>query len=157
MILEPELIPRPLERRNAHGLPGWKAVSADVVRTAGGQCAICRTACDRLHCHERWAYDEPQALATVTALVAVCGACHEVLHMGRAEQQGRLNTAVEHFARVNQCSISVALRVYARARRTRSGRNRITNWRISVSQELMVKYPALAALTPKVQPLPLFD
>jgi hypothetical protein len=45
--------------------------------------------------------------------------------------------------------------VYAGARQIRSARNQITNWRIAVSPELVVKYAALAALTPAS--LPLFD
>jgi hypothetical protein len=106
-----ELIPKPCwgkNLRNALPRAKWEQLS-DQVRTQYNQrCGICG-ASGKLHCHERWRYDETAFVQRLDGLIALCELCHQAKHMGRTATLARegvldYNRVVEHFCQVNKCS-----------------------------------------------------
>lgn len=55
----------------------------------------------KIEAHEIWDYDETTRVQRLTGLVALCPACHEVKHFGRAQSVGRGESALAHLMKVN--------------------------------------------------------
>ena len=75
----------------------WKIIRKNAVARAGGRCMICGAPSPRLEAHERWEYDEQHAVQRLKDVVAVCPACHAVIHYGRTSLKGDLRAAEDHF------------------------------------------------------------
>ena len=59
----------------------WDHLRHQVYDAAGRRCQACG-ARGRLHCHERWQYDDKAGVARLKGFRALCGACHAVCHPG---------------------------------------------------------------------------
>lgn len=106
MKLNFELVPEECWGGNLRSLlspKDWDTVRRDAYARAGGKCSICG-AKGRLEAHEKWEYDEKNAVQKLVDVVALCRACHEVKHISRTQLMGRGAEAMEHFMRVNGCS-----------------------------------------------------
>lgn len=81
----------------------WDKLRKSVFEKAGNRCEICGGVGKRhpVECHEVWEYDEPGRVQRLVRLIALCPACHEVKHFGRAESQGRGDKALRWLMRVN--------------------------------------------------------
>lgn len=108
-----ELIPRSAWDNNLRSyLTGsqWDKVRKKCYAEANHKCEICggqdpgRLAKGHspVDCHERWAFEDGQV--KLYGLIALCPRCHEVKHIGLAEQRGNLSRAVSHFMKVNGMS-----------------------------------------------------
>jgi len=75
----------------------WRAVRAIVTARVTG-CECCG-AVGSLQAHERWDYAFPYQ--RLIRLVALCGACHDATHYGRASVYGRLAQVQAHLRHVN--------------------------------------------------------
>lgn len=84
----------------------WDAVRKKAYARAGGRCMICGAPSKRLEAHEQWEYDEKNAVQRLKNIIAVCPACHAVIHIGRTQLKGDIRAAEEHFMKVNGCSYS---------------------------------------------------
>ena len=71
---------------------------------AGGKCTVCGVPTTRLEAHEQWHYDDEKCVQSLANIIAVCSACHKVIHIGRTTLMGEERQAEEHFIKVNGCS-----------------------------------------------------
>lgn len=141
--LVPDLIPRTSFFKNLRSLLSvreWDRIRVDVYEKAGHKCETCGCDTRVLHCHEVWDYNENAEIQTLTGLVALCCACHEVKHIGLAQVQGRLEQAMDHMMKVNGIGRMRAKEIVEEAFRTWTRRNRM-KWYLDVS--------ALESLIPK--------
>jgi hypothetical protein len=84
----------------------WDKIRKRAYALAGYRCEIC-TGTGRRHpveCHEAWHYDDEKFVQTLVRMTALCPACHEVKHIGRAHAIGRGREACKHLAHVNEWS-----------------------------------------------------
>ena len=84
----------------------WDFLRADAKARADGRCTICGRKTDKLEAHERWSYDEKNAVQKLEDIVAVCKDCHSVIHIGRTQLVGNEERAEKHYMKVNNCSYS---------------------------------------------------
>lgn len=117
MKLTIELVPRTAWFKNLRSLltaPEWDYVRKKCYRKANYCCEICGGAGPNhpVECHEIWKWDTKSKTQILTGLIALCPSCHEVKHIGFASVRGRYYEAIEHMAKVNDCSWEDA-RTYA--------------------------------------------
>lgn len=81
----------------------WERCKDFVKERSGRRCEICGGVGSRypVDCHEIWAYDDERQVQTLVGLIALCPACHEVKHLGRAMRLGNGDRAIAHLCRVN--------------------------------------------------------
>lgn len=106
----------------------WDKVRKDAYARAGGKCCVCGRKNTRLEAHERWSYDEKKALQKLEDVVALCHACHEVVHISRTQLMGRGMEAMEHFQKVNKCSQMEFHAALQAANEEYLRRNRVEGW-----------------------------
>ena len=106
----------------------WDKVRKDAYARAGGKCCVCGRKNTRLEAHERWSYDEKKALQKLEDVVALCHACHEVVHISRTQLMGRGMEAMEHFQKVNGCSQMEFHAALQAANEEYLRRNRVEGW-----------------------------
>jgi hypothetical protein len=84
----------------------WNRLRRRVHRQAGSRCEICGGVGSGhpVEAHEAWEFDEAERMQRLVRMIALCPACHEVKHFGRAAQRGRAEDARAHLARVNAWS-----------------------------------------------------
>lgn len=85
----------------------WDRLRQRTYAAYGHQCGICG-AKGKLHCHERWVYDEHTRTQTLIGFIALCEWCHHVKHIGLAgvlasRGQIRFECVIRHFMKVNNC------------------------------------------------------
>ena len=78
---------------------GWAVVSRKIAARAAGQCELCSASTQRIETHEIWSYGD--GYQTLTGLIGLCRACHEVKHFDVARQRGEEVAALEHLCAVN--------------------------------------------------------
>jgi hypothetical protein len=110
-----ELVPASQWGANlAQSLKGkrWDCIRIETYRRAGHRCEICSGIGTRhaVEAHEVWNYDEEVGVQRLVRLVALCPACHEAKHFGRAKRIGREHEALAHLARVNDWTEATARR-----------------------------------------------
>ena len=81
-----ELVPRPIWATYANLLHAvrpatWDRLRHKVYDAADLRCQACG-ARGRLHCHERWQYNDKTGVARLKGFRALCSACHAVCHPG---------------------------------------------------------------------------
>lgn len=111
----------------------WDTVRREAYSRAGGRCMVCGAKSSRLEAHERWEYDEVNAVQKLSDVVAVCRACHEVIHIGRTQLMGGEERAAEHFMKVNGCSYSEYRKALGEANAAHRRRNKVPEWRLDLS------------------------
>jgi len=67
------------------------------------RCAICGGKGNKhpVEAHEKWEYDESTGIQKLVDIIALCPACHEVVHFGLACMRGNEGRALEHLQKVN--------------------------------------------------------
>ena len=84
----------------------WDVLRRATYAAADNRCQVCgnnrrlgnRSAVD---CHEIWQYHDDTHVQRLAGLIALCPACHECVHMGRANAHGNAERAWAHLMRVN--------------------------------------------------------
>lgn len=136
MKLEIELVPDGCWYSNLRSILSpaqWDVVRRDAYARANGKCAICGAPTKRLEAHERWSYDEKNAVQKLETVIAVCRNCHEVIHFGRTSLTGREREAEEHFMRVNGCSYAEMRKAIGEANAAHRRRNLVPEWKLDLS------------------------
>lgn len=110
----------------------WDTVRKRAYARANGRCMICGATCARLEAHERWEYDEENAVQKLKDVVAVCRACHEVIHIGRTQLMGREREAEEHFMKVNGVSYAEYRKALGEANEAHRRRNLVPEWKLDL-------------------------
>ena len=111
----------------------WNAVRKKAYARAGGKCMICGAPSSRLEAHERWEYDEKNAVQRLADIVAVCPACHATIHIGRTQLKGDARAAEDHFMQVNGCSYAEMRAALGKANEDHRRRNRVPEWKLDIS------------------------
>ena len=112
---------------------GWDVVRKRAYARAGGRCMICGAPTARLEAHEQWEYDEQNCVQKLANIIAVCHACHSVIHIGRTQLTGGERAACEHFMKVNGCSYAEYRRALGEANADHARRNRVAEWKLDLS------------------------
>ncbi len=136
MKLDIELVPDGCWYSNLRSLLSkaqWDAVRREAYSRAGGRCTVCGRRCTRLEAHERWSYDEKNAVQKLEDVVALCHACHEVVHIGRTQLMGREREASEHFMRVNGCTYAEYRKALGEANERHRRLNLVPEWKLDLS------------------------
>ena len=108
-----ELVPRTCWYSNVRSevsRKDWETCKDYVKARSGSRCEICGGRGSRypVDCHEVWQYDDQTHVQTLLDLIALCPACHEVKHIGRAFAVGNGPRAIGHLMRVNYMSADQA-------------------------------------------------
>ena len=111
----------------------WDVVRKEAYARADGRCMICGAQTRRLEAHERWEYDEEQEVQRLADVVAVCKACHEVIHIGRTSLMGNEERACAHFMKVNGCTYAEYRKALGEANEAHRRRNLIPEWKLDLS------------------------
>ncbi|MBM7832061.1 hypothetical protein JOE59_002766 [Agromyces cerinus] len=89
----------------------WRKLSRETSEAAGRRCAICGAESfgpnhtpQNPDCHEMWVFEVADGVLVqrLERLVALCKACHNVQHAGRAEKLGLTGDVVDTLCRVNR-------------------------------------------------------
>lgn len=110
----------------------WDVVRKKAYARANGKCMICGAPAVRLEAHEQWEYDDGEGVQRLKNVIAVCRACHEVIHIGRTQLIGREKEAVEHFMKVNGCSYAEYRKALGEANSVHRERSR-REWRLDIT------------------------
>lgn len=86
-----------------------------------------------MEAHEKWSYDEDLALQKLEDVLALCTACHQVVHISRTQLMGKGDDAMEHFMKVNDCSQIEFHEELGKANEIYRRRNRVESWTCDVS------------------------
>lgn len=110
----------------------WDKIRKKAYARACGKCMLCGAPTTRLEAHEQWEYDDIKGVQKLANVVAVCKACHEVIHIGRTELLGREREASEHFMKVNGCNYAEYRKALGEANETHRERSK-REWQLDVS------------------------
>ena len=136
MKLEFELVPDSCWYSNLRSIltpKQWDIVRKEAYGRAKGKCMICGVPTTRLEAHERWSYDEENAVQKLNDVVAICKSCHEVIHIGRTQLMGNEERACAHFMKVNNCSYAEYRKALGEANGLHARRNKIAEWNLDLS------------------------
>lgn len=136
MKLRFELVPDSCWYSNLRSLlprAQWDFIRQKTLARAGGKCEICGAPSKRLEAHEKWSYDEKKAVQKLENVVAVCPACHAVIHIGRTQLKGDERAAEEHFMKVNNCSYAEYRKALGEAVEIHRRRNAVPEWKLDIS------------------------
>ena len=111
----------------------WDKIRKKAYARAGGKCMICGAPTARLEAHEQWEYDDKNGVQKLANIVAVCKACHEVIHIGRTQLMGREREASEHFMKVNGCTYAEYRKALGEANEVHRERSK-REWQLDVSE-----------------------
>ncbi|MDE7076434.1 MAG: HNH endonuclease [Clostridia bacterium] len=136
MKLNFELVPDSCWHSNLRSaLPqgAWDVIRKKAYARANGKCMICGAPTARLETHEQWEYDDEKGVQKLANVVAVCKACHEVIHIGRTQLMGREREASEHFMKVNGCTYAEYRKALGEANAVHRERSR-REWLLDISE-----------------------
>lgn len=119
--------------RSALPKEAWDRIRKKAYARAGGKCMLCGAPTVRLEAHEQWEYDDEKGVQKLVNVVAVCRACHEVIHIGRTQLMGREREASEHFMKVNGCTYAEYRKALGEANEKHRERSR-REWQLDVSK-----------------------
>jgi hypothetical protein len=112
---------------------GWDFIRKDAYARANGKCMICGRPVKRLEAHERWSYDKDNAVQKLEDVIAVCHACHSVIHIGRTQLLGFEDDAIKHFQRVNGCDYQGYIKALADATQKSVDLSTVSEWSLDLS------------------------
>ncbi len=111
----------------------WDVVRKDAYARAEGKCSICGRKVNRLEAHEIWEYDEKTNTQILKDVIAVCGMCHGVIHIGRTTLMGKEEQASNWYMRVNKCSYADYRKALGEANEKHQRLNLVPEWKLDVS------------------------
>ena len=106
MKLDFEIMPTGAWKNNLRNIlskPAWDFLRKDAYERFDHKCSICGAKPKRLEAHERWEFDKLTGTQKLVDVIAVCHACHSVIHIGRTQVLGFEDGAIKHFRKVNGC------------------------------------------------------
>ena len=111
----------------------WDFLKSTAKDRANGVCMICGKKTDKLDAHERWSYDEENAVQKLEDIIAVCKDCHSVIHIGYTQLKGNEERAEKHFMKVNGCSYAEYRHALGLANEIHTRRNEISEWKLDLT------------------------
>jgi len=84
----------------------WNRLPRRTYEAAQHRCEVCGGIGAKwpVACHERWEFEDWSCTQCLSGLIALCPACHDVKHIGRAMLMGRGDEATAHLRTVNAWS-----------------------------------------------------
>ena len=112
----------------------WDRLRKATYAAAGHRCEVCGGKGRKwpVECHERWHYDEDTKVQSLVGLIALCPACHEVKHIGRAGAVGRAEQAIAHLMKVNNWKPDEAIKYVDEAFQTWARRSQ-EDWTLDIA------------------------
>jgi len=110
LILLPELIPYQMHGKNVRAVLSpevWKGLAKYKYKESNYRCDICNVK-GPVECHEIWHFNDKKLIQSLIGLTTLCPDCHRVKHIGLARKMGWYGDALNHMAKVNGISKSVA-------------------------------------------------
>jgi hypothetical protein len=152
--LKPALVPRPLWGRSLYRkLPRkqWQALRRSVLEAAANTCAYCAAVYEKnMVCHEVWAYDDLNHVATLTAFEIGCRDCDSVSHFGHTlvsagddALDDRGDHVIAQLMKVNGISEREAHKLLDDAFGKWMDRSKHKTWAIQIAPELIERHPIL--------------
>ena len=112
----------------------WDFIRKDVKERSGGRCMICGKQTTRLDAHERWRYDEENAVQILDDILAVCKDCHGVIHFGFTQLKSKnIEHYENHFMKVNGCNYAQFREALNQANIDHVRRNQVSEWKINLN------------------------
>ncbi len=111
----------------------WDFIRRDAYARAEGKCMICGRKVKRLEAHEKWSYNMETQTQKLEEVIAVCHACHSVIHIGRTQLIGEEERAIKHFCYVNKCSYSQYIKALGEANILHQERNKVGEWKLDLT------------------------
>ena len=111
----------------------WDYIRKDAYARANGKCVICGRPVKRLEAHERWSYNKQTATQKLEDVIAVCHACHSVIHIGRTQVIGKEDDAIKHFKKVNNCDYQVYIKALTDATLVSVDLSTIGEWSLDLT------------------------
>ena len=111
----------------------WDYLRQYAKEKSDGKCSICGRKIKGLHAHERWSYDEKNAVQKLEDIIALCPDCHAVIHIGYTQLKGDEEKAEKHFMKVNNCSYSEFRKALGEANEEHIRRNKISEWKLDLT------------------------
>lgn len=143
-VIRPSLIPPSRWGANVRlvlGAEGWKRLAKEAYRRAGRRCQICGehpAGQGALHTHEFWAWDIPAegkhiSIQRLIGLRCICAPCHDMIHIGRAEDEGRLDATKKRLCQVNGFGSAEVDRLCDLAWHEMAERDRMMLWHLDLT------------------------
>ena len=111
----------------------WDFIRKDAYCRFDNKCSVCGRAVKRLHAHEKWSFDKDKKVQRLEDVVAVCGACHSVIHIGRSQVLGLEDNAIKHFKRVNKCDYQVYINALKIANEKSIELSKVDSWALDLT------------------------
>jgi len=113
----------------------WDKIRKGCYKNANYKCEICGGVGEKhpVECHETWEYDEVKNIQKLISLISLCPSCHEVKHIGLAGIKGRTKQAMDHFCKVNGCTLSEA-EIYIKEVFTTWNNRSKKQWELDISK-----------------------
>jgi hypothetical protein len=111
-----QLVPRSCWYVNLRSvLPNWSEISNKVRKPC--ICSICgvKKPITELHAHEVWSYDDVTHEQHLADLICVCEDCHNAIHIGHANIEGKGAIALQYYMKINGLTKEQADRDYREA------------------------------------------
>lgn len=82
----------------------WDFIRKQSYRKYNYKCAICSGVGKKhpVECHELWSFDDKNQIQRLDGVIALCPACHSVVHFGLSEVRGYGDDALNHLKKVNK-------------------------------------------------------
>ena len=102
--------------QKSNNLQKWNEIKKELYQKEGDSCWICKAKVRPLEAHEFWSYDDKKHIQKLTAVHHLCDLCHKIKHIGLwfhsadgdkmlRQQKIRKEDIINHFCKVNNCSI----------------------------------------------------
>ncbi len=111
----------------------WDFIRKDAYARADGKCSICGRKVNRIEAHERWEFDKTSCVQKLMGVLAVCNACHTVIHIGRAQLLGLEDRAIKHFEKVNGCDYQGYISALKKANDRCIELSTVSEWALDIS------------------------
>ncbi|MBR6736920.1 MAG: hypothetical protein IKL82_00975 [Clostridia bacterium] len=109
----------------------WDFIRKDAYARSGHKCAICGKK-GRLEAHEKWSYNKETATQTLDDVIAVCHACHSVIHISRTQLLGYEDSAIKHFEKVNNCDYQGYIKALSNATQKSVELSSVDAWNLNL-------------------------
>lgn len=112
---------------------GWDFIRKDAYSRAGGRCSVCNAETNRLEAHEVWEFDKAEKKQILKDVIAVCHACHSVIHIGRTQLAGFEDKAIKHFEKVNKTDFQGYISALKEANEKCAELSRVDEWSLDLT------------------------
>lgn len=131
----------------------WSELGRECFDSHNNVCQICgmtgiyNNGKIKVECHEEWSYDDTNKIQKLESLLSLCTMCHRVKHFGLWSLKGQKDRLIKHICRVNDWSVSQAIRHINEEMVLHSERSQ-HDWNLDIS--LILNNPKTSFKKPKI-------